>query len=133
MFVTVALPMSAVAPPRVWIPSVLGVLLVAALLRGQAVTDGFWFDEVWSCWNLDKLASWSDVFLGLEHDNNHQLCTLWMYMLGDQDNWVLYRIPSLLVGLITILLVLDRSRSLWGIVIPGGVSGFAWLLYKRVR
>ena len=54
-------------------------------------------------------------------------------MLGDQDNWVLYRVPSLLAGLITILLVLDRSRSLWGIVIPGGVFGFAWLLHKRVR
>ncbi len=80
------------------------ILLLAAILRLAASRGDFWLDEIWS-WTFARQASSAiDVFTRFPHDNNHILNTLFMYLLGDQRNWVVYRIPSVLAGIGTVLL-----------------------------
>ncbi len=85
--------------------SVAAVLLVvlAALLRLAASRGDFWLDEIWS-WTFARQASSAlDIFTSFAHDNNHILNTLFLYFLGDQFNWVVYRIPSVLAGVATVV------------------------------
>ena len=78
--------------------------IAGSALRVAAAFDQFWLDEVWS-WSLAQRArSWVDV-LTLAHDNNHQLNTLWIYVLGQERDWVLYRLPALACGIGTLALV----------------------------
>ena len=59
--------------------------LAGSALRIAAAFDQFWLDEVWS-WSLAQRArSWLDV-LTLAHDNNHQLNTLWIHVLGPESD-----------------------------------------------
>ena len=58
---------------------------------------------------------WLDIFYSpdLKLDNNHQLNTLWLYVLGDQHHWVVYRIPALVAGLLAVAVAsaIGRHRS----------------------
>ena len=84
---------------------IVACLWLAAFLRIWAATDEFWMDEIWSLFDFAGDAnSPLDIFRA-HHDNNHYLVTLWMYLLGpNQGNWVLYRVPSILAGIGTVLL-----------------------------
>jgi len=91
---------------RAWLLG-LGLLLVAAAVpRLIAITDDFWLDEIWSLRLAAVMEAPQDVLFRSElmHDNNHPLNTLWMYVVGQRDGWVAYRVPSLLAGLATVLL-----------------------------
>lgn len=80
------------------------ILLLAALLRVAASRGDFWLDEIWS-WAFARQASSAiDVFTRFPHDNNHILNTLFLYLLGDQPNWLVYRIPSVVAAIGTVLL-----------------------------
>lgn len=91
--------------------SLIVIIAIGVLLRVRGMVTEFWLDEIWSL-RLSQLAhSWSDVFTRLPHDNNHPLNTLWMFLLGDQPNWVWYRIPSFLCGLALIALLIRAVRG----------------------
>lgn len=121
-------------------PWMLITLAVAAALRSVAIFDAFWLDEIWSwAWahhpliyveNLAalKIESALDIFTKLRHDNNHQLITLWMYLVGDLDQWSIYRLPSMLAGLGTVWLVMERGRGWAGVVLPGGLFATSYLM-----
>lgn len=92
-------------------PWILITLAVAAAIRSVAIFDAFRLDEIWSwAWahhpliyveNLAalKIDSALDILTKPRHDDVHQLITLWMYLVGDLDQWFVYRLPSLLGGL----------------------------------
>ncbi|MCB9888633.1 MAG: hypothetical protein H6836_03575 [Planctomycetes bacterium] len=124
--------MSAVdtAPRRRALPLLIAVLVVAGVLRGLAVRDGFWLDEAWSWVWLNKLQSFTDVFTKseLKHDNNHPLITVWMYSVGDRDAWVLYRIPSLFAGIATVVLFSERRAGASGVWLPAGAAAVSYPL-----
>ena len=90
-------------------------LWLAAFLGIWAATDEFWLDEIWSLFDFAGDAnSPLDIFRA-HHDNNHYLVTLWMYLLGpNQGNWVLYRVPSILAGIGTVLLAASGIVLCWG-------------------
>jgi hypothetical protein len=96
----------------------------------------FWLDEIWS-YNLARRArSVADIFLSpdLKSDNNHQLNTVWLYVLGDQRDWVLYRIPALVAGVLAVAVAYSigghRSR-LEGMLAGLGVAGsFMMVVYS---
>ncbi|MCH7987747.1 MAG: glycosyltransferase family 39 protein [Planctomycetes bacterium] len=87
----------------VWTGVVCGVILVAAgIVRFYASLGDFWFDEIWS-WYIARnvLTDW-DILTSIHHDNNHHLNTWFMYLLGQNQHWTVYRIPSVMAGIGTV-------------------------------
>lgn len=81
-------------------------LLLAAGLRFWASWDDFWLDEIWT-WVLvqQQVSSWLNVLLVLTHENNHFLNTWWIFALGPDVDWRWYRVPPVLLGVGTVLLL----------------------------
>jgi len=75
----------------------------------------FWLDEIWSYDLARRARSAADIFFSpdLKHDNNHHLNTLWLYVLGDQNHWMVYRVPALVAGLLAVVTAcaIGRHRS----------------------
>jgi hypothetical protein len=95
---------------RPWPDTVLPAIAVASfavgvVVRVFAARNDLWFDEVWTLQLLREHAhSFADVFTKIKHDNNHHLCSLWMWLVGQNASPLLYRLPSLLASIGTILL-----------------------------
>lgn len=87
---------------RFWAAAVL-ILLIGACLRLIGLFDDFWLDEIWSWYFARDMKSAGAVFYKINHDNNHYLNTLWMYIVGMQPHWYLYRLHSYVAGLLTII------------------------------
>ena len=123
------------------------VVTLALVFRLPALLTDFWFDEIFSYERFVRRArSVTDLFLdsALKHDNNHHLNTLALYLLGEQPNWVVYRLPSLVAGLLAVGLVvlIGRRRgrfeafaagvlvaeSYMVVVYSTEARGYAWLL-----
>src|SRR5882672_9601571 len=84
-------------------PIAIGVaaLVAGAALRALAIGQDLWLDEIWSLQVAATLGSSLDAFR-LSFDNNHILITLLMYALGGSWGAIVYRLPSLLAGLLSI-------------------------------
>lgn len=93
-----------------WLPNrsfrllLLGMLVLAVLLRWGALRTEFWFDEIWS-WEFarDAASPWQ-VFAGAHqhHDNNHKLNTLFLRLYPAGADWCWYRLHSFVAGLATV-------------------------------
>ena len=93
----------------------IGSFSVGVGVRVFAAQNDLWFDEVWTLQLLrERVHSFGDVFTNLKHDNNHHLCSLWMWLVGQNASALLYRLPSVLASIGTIvvagLIGLHRSR-----------------------
>jgi len=86
-------------------------VLIGVLLRLRALATEFWLDEIWSLRIAQEARSWTDIFTRLAHDNNHPLNTLFLYVLGEQPNWIWYRALSFIAGLALIALMIRAARS----------------------
>jgi hypothetical protein len=108
-----ALPASKPSSIAGWVA--LGLIVAAAaVVRVWAAQDAFWLDEVWSLvYYANQARSPLDILVRMPSDNNHHLVTLWMYACGAQDNWFVYRIPSVLAGVGTVVLAWQVCRG-WG-------------------
>jgi len=74
------------------------ISLLALSLRLYASTDNFWLDEIFTYFiAMEHVSSISDVFFGIKVEHQF-LVTLYMYLLGDQPNWIWYRFPSVIMG-----------------------------------
>jgi hypothetical protein len=85
----------------VWL-DIAALVSLAALVRLPALFTDFWYDEILSLETYARPArSAFDIFFNpvFKHDNNHQLNTLFMFWMGDHDQWVLYRLPVFAAGL----------------------------------
>jgi hypothetical protein len=108
-----ACPAVPAAPRRAFALSLFGALALAAGLRLAALPAELWFDEVWS-WELARAARspW-DVLVGLHHDNNHKLNTLYLHFCPDGLPWGWYRAHSFVAGLAGVALAAWAARR-WG-------------------
>ena len=100
---------------RAYLGFVLVVLsLLGLLLRLYAATDNFWLDEIFTYFlALGQVHSVADVFTRIRVE--HQpLVTLTLYLLGDQPNWLWYRLTSVITG-------------------TGVLVFMAWTGYRRMR
>jgi hypothetical protein len=123
------------------------IVAVAILVRMPALKADFWFDEIYSYERVATQArSLADIFVAdaLKHDNNHQMNSAVLYVLGDQSDWILYRLPGALSGLVAVAaaLLIGRRRSrreglLTGLLVATSyllavysteARGYAWLL-----
>ena len=91
-----------------WTGIACGVILVASgLVRFSAALGDFWLDEIWS-WNWSwsiagtVLTSDWDILTKIHHDNNHYLNTWFIYLLGPDRHWIVYRLPSVIAGIGTV-------------------------------
>jgi hypothetical protein len=77
------------------------IVLLGAILRFAGIFGDMWLDEVWSYDLAQKIHHPWDVLLSheLQIDNNHPLNTLYLWLVGFQTQWWIYRIPSIIFGL----------------------------------
>jgi hypothetical protein len=92
-----------------------GSFAVGVGVRVFAAHNDLWFDEVWTLQLLrEHVRSFGDVFTKVKHSNNHHLCSLWMWLVGQNASALVYRMPSVLASIGTIavagLIGLRRSR-----------------------
>jgi hypothetical protein len=82
-----------------------GSFAVGAGVRVFAAHNDLWFDEVWTLQLLrERVHSFGDVFTNIKHSNNHHLCSLWMWFVGQNASALTYRLPSVLASIGTIVL-----------------------------
>src|SRR5437867_6093878 len=82
-----------------------GSFAVGAGVRVFAAQNDLWFDEVWTLELLrERVHSFGDVFINVKHSNNHRLCSLWMWVVGQNASALMYRVPSVLASIGTIVL-----------------------------
>lgn len=109
------------------------VCLIATALRIAAARGELWLDEVWSIRLVQEHAhSPSDIFLHLQHDNNHVLNSLWVYVVGpDRSPWM-YRWPAVVAGALTVCLAswFLRRGSPMGVFTVVMLTGFSFLLVQ---
>jgi hypothetical protein len=79
--------------------------MAAFALRLPGMFQDFWLDEVWS-YQLVRgfVVSPLDIVTRLHIDNNHPLNSWFLYVLGDQRAWFVYRIPALIMGTASVAL-----------------------------
>lgn len=83
----------------------IGSFVVGIALRVFAAHNDLWFDEVWTLRLLrERVHSFGDVFINLKHSNNHHLSSLWMWLAGQNASPTVYRLPSILASIATIVL-----------------------------
>ena len=85
--------------------SLVAILLLAALLRAPGLFTDFWLDEIRALSNVAAIDSAAEVFTAIHHDSNHWLVSLWMYGIGQEAPFWVYRLPFFLAGVAAILLV----------------------------
>jgi hypothetical protein len=85
--------------------SFVAIFLIAALLRLPGLFTELWLDEIRALSNVAAIGSAAEVFTGIHHDSNHWLVSLWMYALGQEASFWMYRLPSFLAGVAAVLVV----------------------------
>lgn len=101
--------------------AVLLAVIAGVALRAISMTGELWLDEIWSLLLLDGVSSPVEILTKVRHDNNHPLNSAWLWLLGPDRSPELYRIPSVLFGALT-LIVLPLTARREGM----GLSGAAW-------
>jgi hypothetical protein len=86
-------------------------LLIASLLIVLAARGDLWLDEIWSLWFAENAVSPLDLLTRFQHDNNHLLNTLYLYLLGQQSNLYLYRLLAVTSGLGSLILLTFLARQ----------------------
>jgi hypothetical protein len=82
-----------------------GSFAIGVIVRVFAAHNDLWFDEIWSLELVrERVHSVVDVFTNGKHSNNHHLCSLWMWLVGQNASSFVYRLPSVLASIGTIVL-----------------------------
>ena len=112
------MPASGTSPAhmRAWI----ALAALAGLgLRIAAAQGSLWLDEAWSAVLADQVGTPLGVFVGINHDNNHHLNTLWLQWAGIGASPLLARALSIAAGTLAIVvagLIGARRGRLAGIL-----------------
>ncbi|MBL9201823.1 MAG: hypothetical protein JNL39_15035 [Opitutaceae bacterium] len=95
---------------------------VSAVVRGAAMGNSLWLDEVWTLRNIAELKSASGIFTQFLNDNNHPLASLWMYVARDTTADWLHRLPAWLAGIACVWLAGEIGRAQFRRVRPAAPS-----------
>src|SRR4051812_20336045 len=79
------------------------IVLIGLALRIAAGRGGLWLDEAWSELHAAGVKTPMGVFIGINHDNNHHINSLWMQALGVGAPPLLVRGLSIVTGTFSIL------------------------------
>ncbi|MBV8782546.1 MAG: hypothetical protein JO353_14205 [Phycisphaerae bacterium] len=112
------------------------IVVLATAIRIPGLFTDFWFDEIWSWTIAGKLHSIADILFAepARIDNNHPLNTLWLFLLGPSAPIWLYRMPSLLAGVGSVIVAMRiMSRRGFVAAVSAGVLigfGFPFIFYS---
>lgn len=81
----------------------LSLACVALGLRVAASRGALWLDEIWSLNWATRISSPVQILTTVQHDNNHFLNTLYLFLLGSGWPWFTYRLLSVAAGVATVL------------------------------
>lgn len=85
--------------------AVLGLTALALGLRIAGAQGGLWLDEAWSAVLAHDVGTPAGVLLGINHDNNHHLNSLWLQAVGlSAPSWLM-RLPAILTGTLAVPIV----------------------------
>ena len=84
--------------------ALVGIVSAAFLLRAWASSDQFWLDEIFTYYLAMQLDSPLDAIFRIQIEH-HTLNTLFMSLIGDQDNWFWYRLLSVVTGTASVALL----------------------------
>jgi hypothetical protein len=106
------------------------VVAGAAAVRLAGIYTDFWLDEIWSWMFVRDVSSPLALFTEIRHDNNHWLNSLFLYFLGTQQHWYVYRLLSLVTGTGSVILagMIGRRDGRWESFLALVLVGFSYLL-----
>jgi len=91
--------------------AVAALLAVFGILRVLAAFGDFYVDEIWSFYFARQMNSVLDAF-ALNHDNNHILNTLYLYIVGgkpfflaEKPAFIPHRLLSIITGIVSVWLI----------------------------
>jgi hypothetical protein len=97
--------------PQVFLYLLVPIVILGIVARTLGIFSDFWLDEIWTYFRLAPLKSPLEIFTRFTSDNNHCLNSLFMFVIGNTGHWYLYRLPSLVAGVLTIPLVWLATRK----------------------
>ncbi|MCW3836837.1 glycosyltransferase family 39 protein [Sphingomonas canadensis] len=99
---------------RLW-GAIGGLALLGLALRLAAAQGALWLDEAWSAAMAIDAGTPMGVLLGINHDNNHHLNSLWLQIAGPGASPMLQRALSIACGTAAIplaaVIALRHSRA----------------------
>ena len=114
--------------------SLLGIIALAGLaLRVLAARGDLWLDEVWTLLLLERARTLADIFIGIHHDNNHVLNSIWMWLIGPDAAPLVMRLPAIAYGGLAIVCaaIVGRRFSDRAAIIAAALiaAGYFFVLY----
>ncbi|MEG8042626.1 hypothetical protein QP164_07515 [Sphingomonas sp. LR59] len=79
------------------------ITLLGLALRLWSARGGLWVDEAWSAVMVERTRTPLGIFTAINHDNNHHLNSLWMWLCGYGAPPLALRALSIATGTATIL------------------------------
>lgn len=89
---------------------VLALAAGALVLRIAMGQGALWLDEAWSAMHAQAAHTPLGVFLGINHDNNHHLNSLWMQWVGIDAPPVLQRALAIVTSTATVVVAAMLAR-----------------------
>ena len=97
-------------------PAVAVIGLAGLVLRVLGARGDLWLDEIWSLALLEPLTSIDQIFWRINHDNNHFLNSIYLYLVGPDASPLLQRGLSIALGVGAIVAAGAAARGRSAIV-----------------
>ena len=81
----------------------LAIVLLGLALRLWSARGGLWVDEAWSAVMVERARTPLGIVTAINHDNNHHLNSLWMWLVGFGAPPIALRALSIATGTATIV------------------------------
>ncbi len=83
--------------------SAVALVVLGAVLRVYGARGDLWLDEIWSLALLEPVKSFGEIIWGINHDNNHILNSMYLYMVGPNATPILLRGLSIALGIASVI------------------------------
>lgn len=91
--------------------AVAAIALAGLVLRLLGARGDLWVDEIWSLELLQPLTSIDQIFWRINHDNNHFLNSIYLYLVGPDASPLLQRGLSIALGVGSIVAAAATARG----------------------
>ncbi|WP_376704342.1 hypothetical protein RQ479_05220 [Mesorhizobium sp. ISC25] len=78
------------------------IAVTGLVLRLLGARGDLWLDEIWSFALIEPLTSIDQIFWRVNHDNNHFLNSVYLYLIGPDASPLIQRGLSIALGVATI-------------------------------
>jgi hypothetical protein len=98
--------------------AIVTIAAIGLILRLLGARGDLWLDEIWSFVLLEPLTSIDQIFWRINHDNNHFLNSIYLYLIGADTSPLVQRGLSILLGVGTIIAagVAAAVRGRWTMI-----------------